>query len=158
MGFKRILVTVDRSDRSEPVFWEAVDLAKANDALLQVFHCLTYHDLAEVTASMYADVGPYPDLMARAYQDQQARIAEQRQHVEDLLTRYRDLAQDRGLEIGTDYAIGEAGHCICNAAQAWSADAVVMGRRGRTGLAEAFLGSVSNYVLHHVNCCVLVIQ
>ncbi len=38
------------------------------------------------------------------------------------------------------------------------ADLIVLGRRGRTGLAEALLGSVSNYVLHHAPCSVLVVQ
>ncbi len=163
MGFKRILVTVDRSDRSEPVFGEALDLAKTNLAktngsAVKVFHCLTYRDLSEVTASLYADVGPYPDLMARAYQDQQARIAEQRRYVEEMLERYQALASDRGIEVETGYAIGEAGHSVCHAATEWNADLIVLGRRGRSGLTEAFLGSVSNYVLHHAHSCVLVIQ
>ena len=47
---------------------------------------------------------------------------------------------------------------ICNAAISWQADLIIMGRRGRTGLSELFLGSVSNYVLHHAPCAVLVVQ
>lgn len=33
----------------------------------------------------------------------------------------------------------------------------MMGRGGRSGLDEFFLGSVSNYVLHHVPCLVLAV-
>jgi nucleotide-binding universal stress UspA family protein len=33
-----------------------------------------------------------------------------------------------------------------------------LGRRGLTGVAEMFLGSVSNYIVHHVGCSVLVVQ
>jgi nucleotide-binding universal stress UspA family protein len=33
-----------------------------------------------------------------------------------------------------------------------------MGRRGRTGLSELFLGSVSNYVTHHAPCSVLTLK
>jgi len=35
---------------------------------------------------------------------------------------------------------------------------IMIGRHGRTGLAEFFLGSVSNYVMHHAPCSVLTIQ
>ncbi|MEY3330640.1 MAG: hypothetical protein RLZZ115_3525 [Cyanobacteriota bacterium] len=40
----------------------------------------------------------------------------------------------------------------------WGADLVIVGRRNRSELAELFLGSVSNYVVHHVKCSVLVVQ
>jgi nucleotide-binding universal stress UspA family protein len=53
---------------------------------------------------------------------------------------------------------GDPGHSICESAQNWGADLIVLGRRGRTGFAEAFLGSVSNYVVHHASCSVFVIQ
>ncbi|NEO28803.1 MAG: universal stress protein, partial [Kamptonema sp. SIO4C4] len=35
---------------------------------------------------------------------------------------------------------------------------VIIGRRGRVGLSEILLGSVSNYVLHHAPCAVMVVQ
>ncbi len=38
------------------------------------------------------------------------------------------------------------------------ADVIVMGRRGHSGLSELILGSVSNYVLHHAPCSVLIVQ
>ncbi|MDB9482953.1 universal stress protein, partial [Dolichospermum circinale CS-537/05] len=35
---------------------------------------------------------------------------------------------------------------------------IMMGRRGRSGLAEFFLGSQSNYVLHHAPCSVQIVH
>jgi phage terminase large subunit GpA-like protein len=34
----------------------------------------------------------------------------------------------------------------------------MVGHRGRTGLSEFLLGSVSNYVMHHAPCSVLVVN
>lgn len=53
---------------------------------------------------------------------------------------------------------GDPSRVICEIAQAWNADLIIIGRRGRTGLSELFLGSVSNYVLHHAPCSVLTVQ
>ncbi|MGF1673753.1 MAG: universal stress protein, partial [Rivularia sp. (in: cyanobacteria)] len=50
------------------------------------------------------------------------------------------------------------GYMICNVARSREVDLIVVGRHGRTGLSEFFLGSVSNYVLHHAPCSVLTIQ
>ncbi|MCZ8054719.1 MAG: universal stress protein, partial [Microcystis sp. LE19-12.2C] len=51
-----------------------------------------------------------------------------------------------------------AAKTICKVAREENIDLIVIGRRGRSGLGELFLGSVSNYVLHHAPCSVLIVQ
>jgi nucleotide-binding universal stress UspA family protein len=54
--------------------------------------------------------------------------------------------------------MGDAGRTICETAKNYSADLIVIGRNQRSVLSEIFLGSTSNYVLHHAPCSVMVIQ
>jgi nucleotide-binding universal stress UspA family protein len=54
--------------------------------------------------------------------------------------------------------VGDPGKAICTLAQDWSADLIVIGRRGMHGLGELLLGSVSSYVMHRSPCAVLVVQ
>ena len=81
-----------------------------------------------------------------------------RQHIEQWLRSCCHEAMARGISTEFDLKIGDAGSAICDLAKGWEADLIVIGRRGRTGLSELLLGSVSNYVLHHAPCSVLVIQ
>jgi nucleotide-binding universal stress UspA family protein len=57
-----------------------------------------------------------------------------------------------------DYRIGEPGQEICLVAKDWGADLIVIGRHARGGLSELLLGSVSNHVIHHADCSVLVVK
>ncbi len=54
--------------------------------------------------------------------------------------------------------LGDPGRIICEIARDCDADLIVMGRGNHSGLNEFFLGSVSNYVLHHAPCSVLAVQ
>jgi nucleotide-binding universal stress UspA family protein len=51
---------------------------------------------------------------------------------------------------------GDSAPMICEAAKNWSADLIVMGRNQQSTLSEIFLGSTSNYVLHHATCSVMI--
>jgi len=51
---------------------------------------------------------------------------------------------------------GEPGPAICKIATETSARAIVIGSRGRGGLKRVFLGSVSDYVVRHAPCSVIV--
>ena len=53
---------------------------------------------------------------------------------------------------------GDPKDVVCQVADEIDADLIIMGRRGRSGLAELFLGSVSNYVLHHAPCSVHIVH
>ncbi|MGB7413547.1 MAG: universal stress protein, partial [Thermosynechococcaceae cyanobacterium] len=62
--------------------------------------------------------------------------------------------------VSTEYTqtSGSPGRTICDLAQHWEADLILMGCRGRAGLSQLVLGSVSNDVMHHAPCSVLVVK
>jgi nucleotide-binding universal stress UspA family protein len=67
-------------------------------------------------------------------------------------------AKERGVKAEILQNYGDAGPLICEAAKQWSADTIVMGRNQKSLLSEVFLGSTSNYVLHHAHCSVMVVH
>ncbi|WP_390691905.1 universal stress protein [Aetokthonos hydrillicola] len=67
-------------------------------------------------------------------------------------------ADEAGVTVEIEQCSGTPGKTICDVARTWNADLIIVGRRGYSGMREIFLGSVSNYVLHHAPCSVLSIQ
>ncbi len=62
-----------------------------------------------------------------------------------------------GLEGATTQVLmGDPGAQICELAEAVSARAVIIGSRGRGGLKRALLGSVSDHVVRHAPCPVVI--
>jgi len=55
-------------------------------------------------------------------------------------------------------AEGEPGPALCNAATDLGADLIVVGSHGRGVIARTLLGSVSDYVVRHAPCPVLVVH
>lgn len=59
-------------------------------------------------------------------------------------------------DVPTHVLHGSAGVAICELAEQRSARAIVLGSHGRGGLKRAVLGSVSDHVVRHAPCSVLV--
>ncbi len=74
------------------------------------------------------------------------------------LQAYAAQAKARGIKAETLQNYGDSGPLICQAAKNWSADSILMGRNQKSLLNEIFIGSTSNYVVHHAHCSVMVIQ
>ncbi|KAF0915166.1 hypothetical protein E2562_034078 [Oryza meyeriana var. granulata] len=53
---------------------------------------------------------------------------------------------------------GDAKEAICQAVEEMRADLLVLGSRGLGKIKRAFLGSVSDYLVHHACCPVLVVK
>jgi nucleotide-binding universal stress UspA family protein len=159
VSFKKIFAALDDSELGRSVFDQSIELALANQADVMLFHCVTIGSVGETAVPIPVDLGMNVQLMEQAYQAQYLGMERQVQQARKILQNYCDAAANRGVQVEFDCKIdGDAGQCICEASQNWGADLIVLGRRGRTGLAEAFLGSISNYVVHHAACSVLVIQ
>ncbi|MEG4407046.1 universal stress protein [Microcoleus sp. MON2_D5] len=159
MSFKKIFAALDDSELGHRVFTQALELALSDRAQVMLFNCVTVSTMGQTAVPIPVDLGLNVELMDQAYQAQRLRLDRDVKQASGLLKNYCDAAAKKGLQVEFDCKMdGDPGHCICESAENWGADLIVLGRRGRTGFTEAFLGSVSNYVVHHASCSVLVIQ
>jgi nucleotide-binding universal stress UspA family protein len=68
-----------------------------------------------------------------------------------------EVQRELGLEGSASYVLtGQPGPAICELAAALDAAAIVIGSRGHGGLRRAVLGSVSDHVVRHAPCTVVV--
>ena len=160
MSFHKIVVALDDSELSKAVFKQAVALAQHSKASLLLFSGVSDVPLMPPTTNMPSEIGLFPqDMMSSTtYQAQQVNLELQTETAKTLLQQYDAAAQQLGLQVQTAFESGDIEALLCATAQDWGADLIVVGRRGRKGLSEALLGSVSNYAVHHAHCSVLVIQ
>jgi nucleotide-binding universal stress UspA family protein len=161
MSFQRILVAIDNSPLCRRVFAQALELAQSNIAVLRLLQCITPEIVSEPGIPSSLDTGFPMGLVHddyQAYETQQVLIEKQIEEAKATLKHYSEEAKSYNVVVEAGYQAGDAGHQLCQVAKDWRADLIVVGRRGRTGLTEALLGSVSNYVVHHAPCDVLVVQ
>lgn len=81
---------------------------------------------------------------------------------EDAVTEAADLLKSRFPEtmfaVSTDVQCGRTARVIVDAAAEWPADLIVVGSHGYGFWERNLLGSVSNSVVHHAACSVLVVR
>jgi nucleotide-binding universal stress UspA family protein len=155
MVFQRVLVALDRSPQTNIVFEKA--LSEVTEHLM-IVHALRMD--AEIPTGTFMGIGTIADLDTYGVMKrlQQEKIQQERTRSMEWLQGYQQQAIDRGITAEIQCLPGTPGTGICDLARSWNADLVVMGRRGHQGLTEVVMGSVSNYVLHHAPCSVLVVQ
>jgi nucleotide-binding universal stress UspA family protein len=86
------------------------------------------------------------------------RVDQARQERESLLV--ASVQRARGVGVTAEFLVweGDAGDSITAAAEAEQADLVVVGTRGRSAAGRMLLGSVSDHVVRHAPCPVLVVR
>jgi nucleotide-binding universal stress UspA family protein len=156
--FHKILVAVDNSEIGKQVFEEALSLAKTNGACLMILNVLDPFDERYPNALALQTNSIYPTFHAEAMNYYMGHWDELKQEGIEFLRLLCKEASARGVTAEFTQNFGEPGRTICEIAKSWQADLIMVGRRGRIGLSEFFLGSVSNYVLHHAHCSVLTVQ
>ncbi len=154
----KILVAVDRSAASQRAFSSAVELAKALKANLTLVHALDVFDPASPEHPLIP-VDSYSIKLDKIIQENYMRQwAEFVDQSEAFLKQKQAEAKEQGVVTYYLQPYGRPGPAICSVAATIQADLIVVGSRGRTGLRELMLGSVSNYIMHHAPCSVTVIH
>lgn len=157
--FQKVLIATDISQISDRVFEEGLSQAEQNKSRLMLIHVLSSEEddsplpiLPEI-GDIYPAVGN--DRTLEVWREQWEAFV---QKGLDILQQRAQIAKNKDIETEYQQIAGSSGKTICKLAKEWQADLIVIGRRGRSGLGEIILGSVSNYVLHHAPCSVLIVQ
>lgn len=157
--FKKILVALDQSDASLAVFTAAIEMAQKMQASLMLLHVLSSYGNGDVGVPFPTPPEAYGmGLSEVAWNSYAKRWQAYEKEGLNQLRAYQQRAQAAGVEAEFSQNTGTPGEGICAVARTWDADLILVGSRGRRGLGELLMGSVSNYVTHHAVCSVLVIH
>lgn len=85
-------------------------------------------------------------------------IERARQYYEKPLQQAALLAAEKGVEFKSEVLYGHTGERLVEFAFREGVDLIVTGARGLSGLKRYLLGSISNYLVNHAPCPVLVIR
>lgn len=151
----KILIATDRSQNNKIVFDTAVFLAKTTGANLMLLHILSPKESGHPIAPAHTY---YPIVEETSYEAYQKEYSKYEQRGLDFLKNLTEEATAAGVTTEYTQLAGNPGRMICELADNWSADLIVVGSRGLKGIKEMFLGSVSNYVTHHAPCSVLIVR
>ena len=141
----RILLATDGSEQAELAALRAVDLADATDSELHVAH-----------------VGVVP-IFLKSYP---GTLGYERRLYEEIEEMSRELLRKEswrvkaagGTVAGSHLRMGEVDLEILALAEELGAGLIVMGSRGLGGVRRALMGSVSDSVVRHAHCPVLVVR
>lgn len=153
----KILVALDHGETAIALFEQAIALAQAFGAELMLLSVLTPGETDGPMMPSTAGL-PYYSLAAseRIWAVYQENLRECQAKELERLQAFCQQAQAAGVAAEFTQGIGNPGKVICDLAKTWEANLIVVGNRGRQGISEMLLGSVSNYVMHHAPCSVLV--
>ncbi len=152
MTYQKILVPLADISDSEKVFVQALAMARHEGSSLMLLHCLPL----EVFVTPYGNFTA--EELSNILPEQREHLEKEKQLVIEWLSAYAQKASAQGIATQWELKVGEASFWIREIAETWQADLIVMGRRGLSGISEVLMGSVSNYVVHHVPCSVLLVQ
>ena len=144
--FRSIVVGTDGSDTANQAVSQAVDLARAVGAKVQLVSAYE-----PVPASRLAEE------RRQAPEDLQWAI-NPREDVDTTLDAAAGVAREAGVDVEVYPRQGDPADAILDVAEEQEADLIVVGNKGMTGAKRFLLGSVPNKVSHHAPCSVLIIR
>jgi nucleotide-binding universal stress UspA family protein len=144
--FKSIVVGTDGSDTARQAVAEAIGLARAVGAsieLVSAYEPIPNQRLREEAPAAPADM----QWMVNPREDVDATLREACESIEAAGVPVTPYARE-----------GDPADAILDVAEERAADLIVVGNKGMTGAKRFLLGSVPNKVSHHAPCSVLIIR
>jgi len=142
----------------------ATDGAKQSDAAINAFKQLALNDGDEIKIVSVVDVGMplavdiYGGYLPDTTELEKAAKENATKLLEDSAAKLRTLCGDKKIDISTDVLFGSPESRIVETADEMKPDLVVVGSHGYSGWERLLIGSVSDSVVHHAPCSVLVVR
>ena len=143
MPFRRIMVPYDGSKQSERAFKKALLIAKKDGSSIDLVTCLQ-----AVQKIWFVNIG-YDKSVLQKHKDA----------AKSNMSRLELDAKKNGVKARATIIVAQSAvNPLLSFARKHSADLIVMGSHGRTGLNKLFLGSVANGILGGADCPVLIVK
>lgn len=144
----KILVGYDDGDLSKKALEAAIEFAKATKAEIFI---VSAHDIP-IYVSSPVMLPPGDISITKSFYDNT------RMYFEKLQEQAAARVKEEGLTVTTKVLEGNPGKSLIWYADEINADLIAIGSNNRGALDKFFIGSVSNYVLQHAKCMILVIK
>jgi nucleotide-binding universal stress UspA family protein len=141
-----IVVGTDGSETANEAVRQAIDLARALSAKLQIVSA--YEPVSDTRLREEAQQVPA---------DMQWMV-NPREDVDATLQVAAEQAREAGIDVEIFARQGDPADAILDVAEEQHSDLIVVGNKGMTGAKRFLLGSVPNKVSHHAPCSVLIIR
>ena len=150
----KVLVATDGSREAQLAAQTAADLSQKTNSELHVVHVF---GIAPVGPPVYPQATTLQSVEFEAESDQRQRITEQR--ARELLDAEVEKLRSEGATLAGEHLIeGWVASGIVGLAEELGAGLIVMGSRGLGGIRRALMGSVSDSVVRHAHCPVMVVR
>jgi nucleotide-binding universal stress UspA family protein len=137
--FSNILAAVDGSESANKAFERAIYLAQKCNSKIDLVHV--------VQCEVGGDSANTFEI-----------IEELKDKAKKMLEEYKVQAAKNNVLIQITVMQGDPAKVIIELAKAKSYDLIIMGTRGRSAFQELLIGSVSQKVMHHASCPVMVVR
>ncbi len=141
--YKTILVPLDGSKCAEAILPHVEAMAKGFEA-----------DLVLMTAVDHAP----PSVTRIGQQSEKEYVEKEQSEAESYLEEQKKKLEKEGIKVKVVVLHGRAVSAIIEAAQHIDADLIAMGSHGRSGLTQAFYGSVASGVLNRIDRPLLLVR
>ncbi|MDP8946254.1 MAG: universal stress protein [Actinomycetota bacterium] len=150
----KVLLATDGSREADLAARTAADLAQKTNSELHVVHAF---GIAPVGPPVYPEATDLQSVEYEAESEQRQRISEQR--AREVLEAEVQKVRSFGDTVAQGHLIeGRVAPEIVGLAEEIGAGLIVMGSRGLGGIRRALMGSVSDSVVRHAHCPVLVVR
>lgn len=138
--YKKIVVAYDGSEHAKKGFALALELSKMFGSEIYLVSIAHIPDFVETKDELNGILND-----AHHYYEKLQREATER-------------AKTEGIEINTSIVPGHPANGIVSFAESIRADLIIVGQRGRSGVARYIVGNVAENVVRHAHCSVLVVR
>ena len=145
-NYRKLFVAIDFSPDSDEALRQAHERAEATGAHLAVCHIVPNHLRSDLL---------FPQISRVAAMEVPLELS---QFAKSVTTRVSEITgrSEGKFELIIDDGTPQA--MILSHAEEWKADIIFMGSHGETSAADALLGSITNSVLQHAHCPVMVVR
>ncbi|BCS80390.1 universal stress protein [Anaerocellum diazotrophicum] len=138
--YKKIVVAYDGSEHAKKGFEVALELSKMFGSSIHLVSVVHIPDFVETKDEL------------------NGMLSDARQYYEKLQQQAIDRAKSEGVEVNTAIVLGHPANGVVSFAESIKADLIIVGQRGRSGVARYIVGNVAENIVRHAHCSVMVIK